>query len=181
MTRMQSVDPDLEWYSKQSTLRGLPVRCPYANVHSCPRHFQSLSLLGQTGTTTRIALPIDQALMQKWCASPLWPVIDEHATAIGNGNNFSNFCPEVTFDIFHLFASSLGRYIDDIDRDAAESAIIADGSLNQKDWRLTWSHVTPMHYSECSLYSQLAHTIQPKRSEKSEEVVREWEITNIPL
>lgn len=168
---MQNVYPDIEWYSKQSMLRDLPVRCPYANVHTCPRHYQSLSLLGQTGFITRIALPTDDALLQRWKASPLWPVVDEHATAIGNRSSFSNFCPEVTFDVFHLFASSLGSYSDEIDRDAAESAIIADGSLNSKDWRLNWSHVTAMHYSECPLYPQLAHTTQSKQSDKPEEII----------
>lgn len=163
--------PDIGWYSKKSMLSGIPVRCPYANVHSCPRHYQSLSLLGDSGIVTAIALPTNQALKRKWMDSPLWPVVDELATTICNRNNFKNFCPEVIFDIFGLFASSLGSYSDEIDRDAAEAAIITDGNMNSKDWRLNWSYITALHYSECPLYPQLAHTSQPKKIEKKEEIV----------
>ncbi|MFC3110838.1 hypothetical protein ACFQAT_29080 [Undibacterium arcticum] len=100
--------------------------------------------------------------MEKWQASPLWPVVAEHATSIVNKRLYSNFCPEVSFDVFHLFASSLSRYADEIDRDAAERAMVREGSSGTNDWRWNWSHVSEMHYSECPLYSQLVHqTSQP--------------------
>lgn len=79
----------------------------------------------------------------------------EYETAIfGEGFQFSNFCPEVTYDRFRLFASYLSRYSDQIDRDAAHEEL-AKGKAVPEDWRWSWQSVSPMHYTECPLYSVL--------------------------
>lgn len=167
---MQQTYPDLEWYSAQSGDRSLPVRCPFANVHSCPRHFQSVALLGSEGITTKLPKVLYESLSTKWRASPLWPVIDEHASGVINHHCFSTFCPEVSFDIFRLFASSLSKHSDAIDRDIAHRAIERDGG-NDKDWRWEWSNVTPMHYAECPLYAQLKLGPLPSVPAAHEEIV----------
>lgn len=43
--------PNREWYAKLSQERGVAFRCPFATVEACPRFYQSLSLLGETGST----------------------------------------------------------------------------------------------------------------------------------
>jgi len=97
---MDFIYPDLSWYSEISDQKNVSLRCPYANVHRCPRYYSSLYLLGN------------------WNKSDLLPVITEHDTSImgsdGNKSGFSNFCPEVSFDIFGLFAVSLFPYTDGI-------------------------------------------------------------------
>jgi len=167
---MPPIYPDLAWYSAQSNNRSLPVRCPYATVHSCPRHFQSLSLLGSEGITTKLPKQLYESILAKWKVSPLWPVIAEHASAVINHHSFYAFCPEVAFDVFRLFASSLSRHSDEIDRDSAHKAIERDGGGDQ-DWRWEWANVTPMHYAECPVYAQLTITSQPIVPEKVGEIV----------
>lgn len=167
---MSHIYPDLEWYVARSTERGLPARCPYANVHACPRYYQSLFHLGDAGIATKIEPKIDKALLGKWKATPLWPVVDEHKTSIVNNKMFSNFCPEVSFDVFHLFASYLGRYADEIDKGNVEKWLVENGRSYAKDWRWDWSGVTEMHYSECPLYSQLPLKNDTQK-QKSDEVL----------
>jgi len=43
--------PNREWYANLSRERGVAFRCPFATVESCPRYYQSLSLLGKAGST----------------------------------------------------------------------------------------------------------------------------------
>jgi hypothetical protein len=169
---LNRVYPDLEWYSARSAERNLPIRCPHANVHACPRYYQSLSLLGGAGITTRIDAKTDAELVARWKATPLWPVVAEHATSVGNNSHFANFCPEVSFDTFRLFASYLARYADEIDKRAAEQWLTATGvSAWEKEWGWDWQSVTEMHFSECPLYSQLPHTRASAPAPKSEEIV----------
>lgn len=156
---MEYVNPDMEWYRKLSLNNGLTSRCPFASVHKCPRYYQSYALLGECGITTSISPDKDKALLNKWENNDLWPVLAEQETSIrGSAEKwslFSNFCPEVSFDTFGLFVSSLARFADEIDRDSAESWLITNGRTNTNDWRFIWASLTPTHYSECSLYSSL--------------------------
>jgi hypothetical protein len=43
--------PDIEWYLRISKERGVTPRCPFATVERCPRYYDSLSLLGEAGST----------------------------------------------------------------------------------------------------------------------------------
>lgn len=156
---MSFVVPDLEWYTGRSgDLHRLP-RCPFAAVEACPRYYQSLSLLGGAGST-----PIDQQederLLKKWEESDLWPKTREQDTSIirreGDAHQFRNFCPEVAFQRFGYFASYLGRYADEIDRNVAH-AKLGNHSAARTDWRWVWASVEPQHYSDCQLFSVLSH------------------------
>jgi hypothetical protein len=151
--------PNIDWYVAKSTKLGLPPRCPFASVHACPRYFQSLSLMGRAGCTS-IPKAEDDALQGKWEKHPLWPATREQETSIAGGdgenNSFSKFCPEVAYDTFGLFATFLGRYIGEIDRDLAASRLEKEGASHD-DPRWTWAFVTPQHYSACPLYAPLSH------------------------
>ncbi len=157
---MEHIYPDMDWYIARSHDKALASRCPHANVHRCPRYYQSYALLGESGIATPLAVETDAVLLAKWKKSDLWPALPEHATSIsgsdGKKNAFSNFCPEVAFDTFGHFASLLCRYADEIEREAAESWLYGNGRAFAKDWRRDWASLNPMHYSECPLYSQLA-------------------------
>lgn len=48
---MTVVVPNFDWYSNISNKLGGPYRCPFATVSHCPRYYQSLSLLKETGAT----------------------------------------------------------------------------------------------------------------------------------
>jgi hypothetical protein len=156
---MEHVYPDMDWNISRSHEINLAPRCAYANVHKCPRYYQSYALLGESGITTALAPETDSALLAKWKKSELWPATAEHATSIsgseGKPSGFSNFCPEVAFDTFGLFASSLGRYADEIDRENSEKWLVNNGRAFAKDWRWEWASLNAMHYTECPLYSQL--------------------------
>jgi hypothetical protein len=72
---------------------------------------------------------------------------------------FSNFCPEVTGDVFGVFATYLGRHADEIDSESAHRDLAAQGASNG-DWRWQWSSAVPLHYSDCALYAAL--TVDPQ-------------------
>ena len=157
---MVPIQPKLKWYTEISASKNLSSpRCPFASVHRCPRYYASVSLLGEWGVGTAIAPEEDKRLMERWQRSDLWPVVVEQDTAImgrkpGNPSLYSNFCPEVSFDRFGLFASSLGYYADEIDSDVAAKRLSKEHASSQ-DWRWYWAHVNPMHYTDCPLYSPL--------------------------
>jgi hypothetical protein len=157
---MATQKPDFAWYAAESTRLGLKSpRCPFASVHSCPRYYQSLSLLGGAGCTA-IPKEEDDALLANWEKHPLWPTTGEQETSIsgGNGekNSYSKFCPEVAYDTFGLFATYLGRYVDEIDREMAATRSEKEGAAHD-DPRWIWCGITPQHYSECPIYSPLSH------------------------
>ena len=155
------VQPDFDWYRGTSTDLGLPPRCPYASVHRCPRYYMSMSLLGQACLTTSLEEKLEKELRKRWEKSELWPVILEQTPCIsGSGENpnksFTHFCPEVSYDAFGWFASGLHRYTDDIDKDVAHSQLANEGASGN-DHRWAWWMLSEKHYSECPLYSPLAH------------------------
>lgn len=154
---MDVIIPNLQWYIGQSTSKGISPRCPFATVKNCPRFYQSLSLLGEAGST-KIPEKEDKRLLKKWRKSPLWPITDEQATSIsgpkGNYKHFWNFCPEISFERFGLFASNLNRYADEIDIGFTHSQLSKIKAIPD-DWRWSWSYIQPSHYSECPLYSVL--------------------------
>jgi hypothetical protein len=151
--------PDFGWYSAESKRLQLTPRCPFGNTNACPRYFQSLSLLGAVGHTP-IAKDEDARLLTKWKQSPLWPVTDEQATSVSGPKDrlesLNNFCPEVTFDRFGLFASHLGRYADEIDSGSAHQRLAKEKApANHPAWR--WATLSAQHYSACPIYAPLSH------------------------
>lgn len=149
--------PNLAWYTERSGSRSLLPRCPFASVHRCPRFYQSLSLMGEAGSA-KIDPEEDKKLNERWQRSDLWPTTREQATSImGLGDSmFRNFCPEVSFEQFGLFASHLYQYADGRDADIAHAKLSRE-QATREDWRWTWQSITPLHYSDCPLYSPLAH------------------------
>ena len=155
---MSYIYPDLEWYSSQSERKGLPGRCPHANIHRCPRYFYSTALLSDAGITTKIPKELHDTAYAKWRAHELAPATDETATSIFGGKNpdcYSNFCPEVAYTTFKLFGSKLISIGDEIDHQIAERAIAEYPAPEGKDWRRSWGHVEPLHFSDCPLYANL--------------------------
>lgn len=154
---MEIIIPDLNWYLNLSKNNKTSPRCPFASAHKCPRFYESLSLLGEAGST-KINKKEDKKLLKKWKKSILKPLTREQETIIvgpnGNYKHFNNFCPEVSFERFGYFASDLHRYAEEIDNDLAHENL---GKINasKNDWRWYWFYVRPQHYSECLLYSLL--------------------------
>lgn len=148
------IHPDLDWYAGISKQYGAETHCPYANVSRCLRYYYSLRLLGNAGIITAINPDKIKGLDELWRNSDLMPVVAEHEPVIfGNNKIFKNFCPEVSFDAFELFAVSLTSYVNEEARDAAYVRLAT--IHNPKDWRLTWWEVEPLHYLNCPVYSQL--------------------------
>ena len=171
---MEHIYPDIEWYTSISRTKTVTPRCPFASVHRCPRYYASYSLLGERGITTKLEPKTENAVRSKWERSDLWPALGEEDTAIASASDephsFSNFCPEVTNQVFGLFASFLSEYADEIDRGVAEKGLIEKGRSPSKDWHWSWSSVNPMHYTECLTYSLLSVALRsveiiPKRDE----------------
>ena len=164
--------PNLQWCLNQSASRGIVPRCPFATVTSCPCFYQSLSLLGESGSTA-IPEKEDKKLQRKWEKSPLWPLTKEQATSISGPNSdykhFWNFCPEVAYERFGLFASDLDKYADEIDLGIAHSHLSKIKAVSD-DWRWHWANIHAQHYSECSLYSILSSAKQEKQN-KSEDIL----------
>src|SRR3990172_6319417 len=119
--------PDMAWSAAISANLGGAVGCPFATVEARPRYYQSLSLLGQAGST-KIPEEEDRRLQRKWEKSDLWPRTDEQATGLHKFDDkpkiFSRFCPEVMFDRFGYFASGLATYSDEIDVGLAHEQLL---------------------------------------------------------
>ncbi|MEN6319602.1 MAG: hypothetical protein ABFD82_12695 [Syntrophaceae bacterium] len=151
---MKFIYPDTDWYCEISEQKSALSHCPHANVHRCPRYYSSLYLLGAERITTEIESEKVKELDEFWRRSDLLPVVAEHDTGIfGDKKQFSNFCPEISFDVFGLFAVDLSRYTDEIDK----GVVYAELKKNAypKDWRFQWAGVTPLHSLECTIYSQI--------------------------
>lgn len=166
-------NPDIDWYLKVSGERSVTPRCPFASVNRCPRYYESLSLLGRAGSTP--ILPADDdRLKSRWEKSDIWPKTDETAVCImGTGDRktiFSNFCPEVAYDRFGLFATTLVDYADDIDRDLSYRRL-KETNVPDKSWRWRWQHIKPIHFSECPLYSPLIHAPQYSKDAEDKQLV----------
>lgn len=152
------VAPDLDWATSEGLRKGISPRCPFASVELCPRYFLSLAILGNSGVTTRIEKDNDRRLHEKWEKHPCWPRTTEQEPGVfsrdGSPRNFHHFCPEVMYDIFGAFATSISSYPDELDRDLAHERL-GRRNASPKDWRWEWAGLVKMHYSECPLYAPL--------------------------
>lgn len=151
--------PNLSWYSSVSAENKLSTRCPHATVESCPRYYQSLSLLGEADST-KIPEAEDKRLLKNWELSDLWPRTREQATSLsgpeGNPSSYSNFCPEIAYEQFGFFVSHLSAYADEIDSAAAHNCLLkADYPQGHPKW--SWESAEPLHFKNCSVFSVLAH------------------------
>lgn len=152
--------PNREWYANLSQERGVAFRCPFATVESCPRFYQSLALLGQAGST-KVPQAEEERLLNHWKSSDLWPRIDEQAVGLFGGNPdnpsiYSNFCPEVTFERFGFFATTLTKYGDEIDVGFAHQRLEEEGAPSDHP-RWSWSSCAGQHFTECPVYAVLSH------------------------
>lgn len=157
------VEPNIEWYLNISRQRGAEPRCPFATVERCPRYLASLSLLSHMGHTS-ISEEEFQKLQKRWENSELIPRIAEQDTSVSGSPTskcMSNYCPEVTFESFGVFASLLCEHGDEIDREVA-FARFSKEEVPGENWRWRWAALKPMHYTECPLYSPLLR--QPTQS-----------------
>lgn len=154
---MDFVYPDIDWYTGISEQKHVQPRCPYANVHRCYRYYASIYLFGEAKITTQMEDKKIHELEAFWKKSELFPVLAEQDTGISGPNGkttgFSNFCPEVSYDVFGLFATSLHKYADEIDIETAHKQL--GKRTYSKDWRWNWASVSRLHYLECPAYSQL--------------------------
>src|SRR5450631_3123171 len=122
--------PNADWYLRVSNERGVTPRCPFAAVERCPRYYQSLSLLGEAGST-KMPTDEDERLKAFWEKSELWPRTAEQASSISSSDgkwlSLSQFCPEVMHERFGFFAKGLGNYVDDLDRGYAYEQLEKEG------------------------------------------------------
>lgn len=166
----ETIRPDLDWCSEVGRGKGIPPRCPFASIDLCPRYFLSVSLLGRSGVTTRMANEDDLRLESQWKRHPCWPRTAEQEPGVLSQNgkpvSFSHFCPEVMFDTFGFFATSLAHYPDELDRDLAHQSL-ARHHVAKNDRRWQWAALTAMHYSDCPVYSPLLHGVKESDSRRS--------------
>jgi hypothetical protein len=160
---MKPPTPDFVWYSAESTRLGLKSpRCPFQNVNTCPRYYFSLSLLGEHGCT-KIEKSEDDRLTAFWKNHPLAPQTAEQDTGIGSTEKgicaYHNFCPEVAYNRFGIFATYFAPHTDEMDAGFAHQRL-ADEGVPADDPRWAWRSLIPQHYAECPLYSQLSHGLR---------------------
>jgi Predicted nucleotide-binding protein containing TIR-like domain len=170
-----SQNPDINWYLSTSRNRGVTPRCPFASTERCPRYYQSLSALGRAKISVELTASEDNRLHQHWEKSELWPKSEEDSTYMfGNGekyHSFSNLCPEVAYERFGYFARQLVDYYDAEERYAAHQRHTEENCPTES-WQWKWASLTPLHFTECPLYSPLIHAAsaakqQPKDSIES--------------
>lgn|SRR5574340_52982 len=146
---------ELEKYIDRSHKLKLKPRCPIAHSELCPRYYTSYFLLGSVGVTTKIPEDVKSRLDKKW--QNFQPTVSEEEASVfsHSGQNFSgasNFCPEVSYETFGHFVSSIHEYPDEIDRDVAHKILSKENAPNT-DPRWRWSSYSPKHYSECREFS----------------------------
>lgn len=162
--------PDFEWYSARSDKVNGAQRCPFASANRCPRYYASLFLLGEVGIATKFSQADQVKLDKKW--ESFEATIGEEGASISGGSDnstkaMSNFCPEVSYKIFGLFASGLYPHHGEIDRALVHERLGREGA-DLSDPRWQWASVTPCHYTECSEYSILQREgTEMKRDEQN--------------
>jgi hypothetical protein len=152
------IEPNMEWYLSISRERNVAPRCPFATVDRCPRYWDSLSMLQHMGYTS-VSEQESQRLEKKWAGSDLRARTAEQDTSVSGSPSskcLTNYCPEITYESFGVFASFLSEHVDEIDRDMAVRRLSKEG-VSQESWKWRWASLASMHYTECPLYSPLLH------------------------
>jgi len=155
--KIKIIQPNLDWYKKISSRYKLPSRCPYRTINNCPRYYLSISLLGEKGITARLDKKEFKKCYKIWEKSELWPIRREETPSIMGTETskiYRNFCPEVTFEMFGIFATNLSEYADELDRNIAHKEL-AKIKSGKDDWRWYWFSIAPQHYTDCPLYLSL--------------------------
>jgi len=150
-------NPDLKWYQSISLERQVTPRCPFAAFRKCPKYYFSYSLTDSFGITAALSKEDDKKIMEYWSETSYLPMPREIEPCI-NGiekKNIRNFCPEVVSKIYGIFASSIYHYVDDIDIEIAEKALIKE-QADRDDCRWIYSSIVPVHYLDCEYYSIIA-------------------------
>ena len=179
---MNIQNPNLEWYSSKSKAAKVFPRCPIASIELCPRYYDSTCLLGNVNIITKISNEDEIRLNKKW--SSFRPVNwGEQAGISSDENELSSirgFCPEVAYNAFGIFATTLYKYSDELDMGIAHQFLRQQGlDSNHPQWE--WSSITPFHYIECQEYSVFSKYSRrkPKRHSKSRSSLKpklRWQI-----
>jgi hypothetical protein len=157
---MTTPSPDFKWYSGESKRLGLAsFRCPFASLHGCPKYYESRALLGKAGSTS-LEPELAKQLEAKWKGHPLAPnEMEQMPMLTGDGSRttgYANFCPEVLYERFGLFVTSLFHFHDELDQAARHQSLKEKGAADG-DPLWDWSGVRAQHYSECPVYAPLSH------------------------
>ena len=141
------------WYFRQSKAVAGRPRCPLANVKLCPRYYASRSVAGKKAWMNPMAAIEAKKLDEFWGKHPLHSE-DSIAGPEAREDSVANFCPEIGYEIFGVFASTIARHSGE-DRRIYEKDLAARG-IPADHWRQKFWLLKPQHYSECSEYSVLA-------------------------
>ncbi|MDP2819540.1 MAG: HNH endonuclease [Polaromonas sp.] len=154
MTASKFTLPDEDWYSSQSTKRGVSNHCSIAANDKCPRYFVSQTNAALLGAASQELSPeVALRLNTQWETSDVFSSMDLTVGTwvtkkSGSLRGVSNFCPEVTARIFGLFCSDLRSYPDDDARIEAHQ-ILEKENVAKDDHRWTWMVIEPKHFCEC--------------------------------
>ena len=148
-----------EWYFRESErMKQKTSRCPFAQPDLCPRYYQSLTLSGELGATEMDSADAVR-LEKRWSEAPPFAVLREQLPSVQKSDqrfsSLDNFCPEVAYDLQGVFATMLGRYVDELDSDLAHERLSRQGA-SRTDPAWTWGFVAPLHYTSCPTFSVLA-------------------------
>jgi hypothetical protein len=66
--------------------------------------------------------------------------------------SFHNLCPEVSFDVFGLFATTVTLFADELDREFRNAELVRERSRERRDWRWDFELIVPMYFSQCPVY-----------------------------
>jgi hypothetical protein len=119
-------------------------------------------LLSQKDYITKIRREDVERLDKKWQSfQPLTAEDDAmvmFSTEKSRFESISRFCPEVSYNIFGVFATGLSRYGDEYGKEFAYRKL-TQHKVDSEDPRWEWMSIVPLHYTECieySLFSSIA-------------------------
>jgi hypothetical protein len=105
--------------------------------------------MGRHRGATEIDSAQDEIARKRWDMSDLLPVTGEQAASVAGTEKskmFVNFCQEIVFDRFGLFATFPSAYADEIDHDSMQARLVREGAP-RGDWRWIWQSLHPLHYT----------------------------------
>ena len=150
---------NIEWYIAHSHALHLKPRCPLAHAELCPRYYTSILLLATSKITTPIPDETKSRLDKRW--QRLQPTLSEEDASVqcypkSNLSGVSQFCPEVSYEIFGEFVSHFLDFPDAVDRNTRHKELTNE-KVNRTDLRWRWLSHSHRHYSECKEFSVFAN------------------------